>query len=803
MKTTIELKKITRKIILIIGCLIIVNLIFGENLLNDLNKSTAYYSLKTMSFVENTGQFPQECSYFARSASAFIYIMNNGDIVYSSIGKGEALLTEDNLIEHFEGNKDNRIIPISKNSTFVNEFYKEENTVKHYKSQKFESLLFKDVFKGISMDMVVRESTIEKRFFVSALSDPDQILISVTGSTPVINESGELVLESNGRQIKYSKPFALQNIDGVKQIIDISYKLHENSYGFEVGNYDNTKELIIDPLLGGTFFGKEDGVELVAMDIDNQGNIFVTGSVLWPPDANDVVVLKFNNDLTVLLGEAYIYGSDNEKGMGIKVDPAGNIFVAGNTQSSDFPTVQGSFDVTHNDSLDIFISKISSDFEYLLGSTFVGGSWEEARYGLNLDIAPNGDIVISAGVDSHDMPIFGNPFQATNAGYDDVYIARLNNDLTTMIASSYLGGMYSDGAFALKVGTNGDIYVSGFTWSSNFPHTEGSFHGGGTDAYITQINSSLSQIEKSLFLGGTNGTWEYGCDISQNNLGQIILAGATIATDFEPITAGAFQPNNGGNTDMFITKFDQNLNVLKSTFFGGLWDEGAFSIVSCDVGSSNEIYIAGATYSTENQNFPILVNGFDIDHNGNGDGFVSLLNSDLSTLFASTYYGGIDYDCVNDLKVDNSGYVFICGTTHSANLPIPPNGYMPNKSNAINDGFVAKFDPYLTAGILGIPDQAVTQSNEVNLQVFPNPCKIETTISFTVVERAEVIVKVVDLVGKTIAVPIHNILYEGDYQYNILLADYKIDPNQIYLIVIEIKNQDHILTGQKKIVVYE
>ncbi len=801
MKTTNQLIRTLKQSTLSFVMLALIMPGFAEKIPSEGMNKTIYRSLNRCSFVENKGQVHQDCAYFVRASSAFIYILNNGDIVYSSEGKGGVLDAKDNFIEHIQATKTPTILPLSENNAFVHEYVSSNNEIQHFKSGKFENLVFEDVFDGISMDLIVQESTIEKRFIVGAFANPNQIKISLAGSIPCINEAGELLLHSKSKEIMYSKPFAYQSINGVNHIVDVAYKVTENAYGFEVGDYDKTKELIIDPLLGGTFFGKEDGVQLLAMDIDNQGYVYVTGRVNWPPDGHDVVIFKFNNSLTQLLGEAYLYGSSDERGMDIKIDASGNVFVAGSTASIDFPTTQGSLDVSHNDSLDIFVSKISSDFEYLLASTYIGGSGQDARLGLNIDIASNGDVVVSANVTSSDMPIFGNPTQPTNAGYDDAYIARLDNNLSIMTASTYLGGMYSDGPFAMHIGLNGDVYVSGHTWSPNFPHTSGSHHGGGTDAFISQLSSNLSQLKTSLFLGGTNGTWEYGCDFSQNSQGDIILAGATIADDFQPITSGVYQPTHGGNTDVFVTKFDQNLNVISSTYFGGYWDEGAYSNISCDIGPSNEIYIAGATESPEYQNFPLTQNGFDMDYNGGGDGFVSMLNSNLSNLLASTFYGGANTDAAYDLKIDNSGSVFICGTTKSADLPIPPNGYMPTKSNADSDGFVAKFDPYLSPGILDIYDHSETQKLAANLSVFPVPCSTQASITFTVEERAYVVVSIVDMAGKEVAVPIDNTLGEGDYLYNIQLSDYNIPSNQMYMVCLEMKNQNGVLTDQIKIIV--
>jgi len=799
-----QILHVIKKGLFILCCIMIGQSGICENPPNkpsEISKTSNYHHL---SFIENTGQLFEECAFFARPGFSYMYVLNNGDIVYSSMGKGDIFSAKDNLIEHLSGSEDSQIIPSSSKAAYVYEYFNENHGAKKFKSRKYESLLFHEVVRGISMDLAVNGSTIEKRFYISPFSNPQQISFTVTSAHLSISATGDLIMASGDKQIIQKRPFAYQETNGVKRIVDVSYKINDHTYRFEIGAYDPSLALIIDPLLGGTYCGGELGTGLVAIDMDNQGNVFVTGTIILVPDDIDVAVFKFNNDLSVLLEEAYIYGSGQDYGMAIKLDQAGNIFVAGKTNSVDFPVIQGSFDLTHNDSLDLFISKISNDCQYLLSSTYLGGSKNDGQYGVNLDIGSTGEIIIAADSDSPDLPIAGTPFQSSNAGYRDGYVAKLNNNLTTLIASSYLGGLYDEGVTALKVAPSGTVYVSGHTWSINFPHTEGTMHVG-PDAYITQLNSNLSSISKSIFLGGSavvqgSYTWEYGCDIVLDHAGNVILAGGTMASDFQPVTPGVFQPTLGGGSDFFISKFDQNLNVISSGFFGGTCDEGTFSTASCDVSPTNDIYLAGCTYSTQNDNFPLSPGSFDITYNGTGDGSVSLLNSGLTQLKASTYYGGNQAEGINDLIVDYQGNVFVCGTTGSFDLPTTSTAYSRTKTGP-TDGFVAKFDSSLSPGFLSIRENENMASERLNLRIYPNPCRVNTSVSFTLDEPAEVQLQIVDIHGSVISTPVQHPLSQGKYEYHFDVTDDRMFSNQIYFVNLEVKSSGQIMRANKKLVV--
>ncbi len=763
--------------------------------------------LTNTAFIENTGQQFESCSFFARPASAFVFVMDDGSILYSSRAKGNVLATAQNVREYFEGASNYSITPYSEKEAYTHEYKRNGDEILHYKSRKYELLEYRDIYSGISMDLAISGNSIEKLFFISPFADPSQICIGFDNGVPQINDNGELVIGSEDKQLLFSKPFAYQVQNGTRQIVDVEYVINDNTYGFKLGAYDPSLELIIDPLLAGTYLGGYYGTSILDMALDAQGNVYVTGNIWLPPDSNDVFVFKLNNTLTTILEDVYIYGSWNESGHAIALDPWGDILVTGVTKSPDYPVNQGCYDLTYNGYYDLFVSKISSDFEWLLASTYLGGTENDGTHSVNLDMASNGNVWIAADTRSTDMPIVGNAYQPTHPspGYEVAYIAQLDNSLMTVLSSTYFGGQYSDGVYALKVAPNGNIIFGGYTWSDNFPHTEGS-RNDAPDAYISMLSPDLSQMISSKFLGGsataTSGyTWEYTTDIAIDQQFNIYVLGETMANDFQPITSGVFQPTFGGGAhDFFLIKFNQNLVLQKATYFGGGGDEFSLARASCALSSNNRIYMAGCTYSNQANGFPLGSASYDVTYNGSGDGFVSCLDANLNTLVASSFYGGSKSEIINDVQLDANGDVFVCGNTISEDLPTTPNGWAPNKiaDPNIGEAFVAKFDPLITADPTGMHEISRDQE-EYSLVVYPNPCRTHTQISFTLEAKANVDIRVLDINGRCLLQPVSATLDVGDYNYTLHLHEKALNARQSCVIDMSVNTDGQLKNVRRKL----
>lgn len=489
-----------------------------------------------------------------------------------------------------------------------------------------------------------------------------------------------------------------------------------------------TTTLLTDnPLLASSFLGgsNNDGMYYTYVNCiqDTQGNIFISGtteSADFPTTLDsycptfqgnrDVFVTKMNSELTTVLASTYIGGSNNEEARGIEVDDNGDIFICGVTESSNFPSTPNAFQQNYQGgtpspygSGDAFIIKLNNDLTTVLSSTFLGGSGHE--YGNAIDIDSQGDIIVTGGTSSIDFPITDFAFDKIHHSGgdlgDDVFISKLSNNLSNLLASTYVGGNNDDASEGIIVDRYDTIFVTGWIRSSNFPITEGTydgtFNGGYYDGFILRIDNDLTMLQSSTFLGGSQWDFCYGITIDAEE--NVYVTGHTASTNF-PVSPTAFCKEYQGaggpdvGDDVFVSKLTANLTSLTaSTYLGGdKWEIG-YAITSSQ---NNFIYLTGTTSSND---FPITPNAFSSVYHGGtkytGDSYLSCFNKDLSLLYSSTYLGETGIEGTGTLYTDSLGDVVIGGSTSSSNFPTSDGCYDPS-FNGMNDVFIAKFNQSLS-----------------------------------------------------------------------------------------------------------
>ncbi len=308
--------------------------------------------------------------------------------------------------------------------------------------------------------------------------------------------------------------------------------------------------LLYSTYLGGSGDDRGQGIAL-----DSSGHAYVTGQTLssdFPttPGAfqttlggsHDAFVTKLNSTGTNLLYSTYLGGSIPDYGNGIAVDTSGNAYVTGYTSSSDFPTTPGAFQTTYT-YVDAFVTKLNATGTGLLYSTYLGGSGGDLGWGIAVDTSGNA-YVTGQTQSSTDFPTTAGAFQTTYGGREDVFVTKLNSAGTNLLYSTYLGGSDFDYGNGIAVDSSGNAYVTGVTYSDDFPTTAGAFQtthrGGGysRDAFVTQLNSTGTALLYSTYLGG--GSEDYGNGIAVDTSGNAYVTGSTQSSDF-PTTAGAFQ----------------------------------------------------------------------------------------------------------------------------------------------------------------------------------------------------------------------------------------------------------------------
>ena len=634
-----------------------------------------------------------------------------------------------------------------------------------------------EVYEGIDLKLKAYGNAVEKLFYVKPGANPDKIRVcleTAERSELKINDYGGLAVETQTGMATFSRPVAYQIINGKKVDVPVAYYLHEGEkisdnrgrcagenkkygwrrtanskaakpafannttetaigdkfiYGFRTGDFDRSKELIIDPMISSAFLGGSSDEECRSLAVDSNDNVFVLGVTLsddFPvtDDAyatsssgnKDVFISKFSNDLTSLLASTYLGGSNTEDAHALAIDSGNNVYITGFTYSKDFPVTGDAYDVSYSGG-DAFVSKLSGDLGSLSASTYLGGSYsEEAR---SLAIDKDGNIYVAGMTSSTNFPTTEGAYDTSSSGlYRDVFITKFDDGLTRLLASTYLGGSEYDGAYSLALDAGNNVYVTGITKSEDFPVTDDVFDesfNGGADVFLSKFNSDLTSLLASTYLGGYDydGAYSLALD-SSGNVYVTGYTGSTESADF-PTTAGAYDSSYYGG-DVFVSKFNDDLtSLLASTYLGGSDYEEAYALVT---DAEDNVYVTGIT---ESEDFPVTDDVFDESFNGGADVFLSKFNSDLTSLLASTYLGGTDDDKSLAMVLGTGGGVYIAGSTYSNDFPVTEGAYGAGFNSESGNAFISRFDSSLsvsgevtTGEVLYITVESATLHGTIN-----------------------------------------------------------------------------------------
>ncbi len=346
--------------------------------------------------------------------------------------------------------------------------------------------------------------------------------------------------------------------------------------------------------------------------------------------AIDGFILKLEDDGT-LAYSSLLGGADTDWPAGLAVAADGTAHLTGGTWSTDFPATTGALDESHNGERDLFYAALAPAGDALTYATFIGGSDQEQAEDLMLA----GDQVILTGwTRSDDFPVSAGAFQETFGGLFDAFALQLAPQNSSLIFSTYAGGLADDRGLGASLTPGGAILISGQTTSNDFPIMGGSFDttfGGGTcgvspcpDGFVLSLSPDGSQLLTSTFLGGAGH--DQVLDISLDPLGNIYLTGETQSPEF-PVSLDAFAPLLGGGQDAFLAVFEPSLAALAfSSFLGASnWESGDALVLDPD----GDVWIAGKTRSPD---FPVSPNAFANLLSGDYDAFATLLDLDTLTL---------------------------------------------------------------------------------------------------------------------------------------------------------------------------
>ena len=579
----------------------------------------------------------------------------------------------------------------------------------------FAELVYSGLWPGIDLVYSGTVQRLKYRFVVVPGADPGRIRLAYRGADVRLTRNGQLDVSTPFGGFQDARPIAYQDIEGERVEVKADFVLQDEpgdgrqAVGFQLGAYDSSQPLVIDPSLvvyAGYIGGDGiDGASDVA--VDPEGNAYVTGftssshmsfPVAAGPDTTfnadqDVFVAKVNADGTALIYAGYIGGSGSETGNGIAVDADGNAYVTGSTEStaSSFPVTVGP-DLTYNGgATDAFVAKVNAAGTGLVYAGYIGGSESDAASGIDVDAEGNAYVAGDTSSPADSFPVGTGPDLTFNGGRD-AFVSKVNPAGTALVYSGYVGGAGFDIGRAIALDGDGNAYVVGETGSNEetFLATVGpdlTFNGGARDAFIAKVGSSGAALEYAGYIGGAG--LDFGHGVAVDAAGQAYVTGVTSSEeDSFPVAVGPDLTFNGGARDAFIASVASDGTALAyAGYIGGAGVDQANAVA---VDSAGSAHVAGFTGSTE-ATFPVD-RGPDLTFNGARDAFVARVHSSGTSLIHASYVGGEGDDRGWGIAVDGDGLIYVVGETVSAEDSFPVTVGPDVTFNGLSDAFVAKLD---------------------------------------------------------------------------------------------------------------
>lgn len=566
----------------------------------------------------------------------------------------------------------------------------------------YSAIRYNDIYPGIDLRYYGKDGSLEYDYEVAPGADPAKIVSEIKGAASLAFVNSDLVIGTAAGPVTLRAPIAYQEKNGVRTAVEAAYSTNGNQLSFFLGAYDKTLPLVIDPVLAySTFIGGNGPEAIFDVTADSLGNLYVVGTTV-----------------SSVFGSAYFMPP-------IAMDP------------NPINNQDAAFIVKLNPTGDTVLYAI------VFGGTPAGGGGSQAR-GVAVDAANNAYV---SGVTSQtDFPVTSGVVQGTLGGgvgqINDGFIVKINSTGNGFAASSFLGGSGQDWPTGLHLDGNGNIYVAGYTESTDFPVTAGAYQTSfgevlseSSAMFVAKLNSSVTTLSYSTYIRPENNEaiqafkvdaaghvyltgWQStaapqvitpflirlnaagtaldynltlgGPLMHPNNLAidnqeSAYVVGDTSCADLTT-TVGVFQPTCASDGDAFIVKYNSSGTLVYASYLGGSNADNARSV---GVDSDDNAYIGGETASS---NFPVVNPPAGMSKNNTTayDAFMTKVVPDGSAIEYSTYFGGDLDERATDIFLDPSNNVIVSGDTSSSNFPTTT-GTVWSAAQGGGDGFMVKF----------------------------------------------------------------------------------------------------------------
>ncbi len=731
-------------------------------------------------FVPNNGQWNNAILYRAQSAALDVHVTKNSINYFfynptqieqiAKHAKPKENTEPDSLLQmhliklEFVGANDATIEAENKFEHYYNYFLGKNPN--HWKGNvyPYKTLNLKNMYNGIDVKMSINKAgSLTYDYYIKPNTSIDKLRFKLNGADKITEEYGELYVYYSFGYFKENKPYAYQIIEGKKERVEVKYKLFAgNTIGFDViGNYDTTKELIVDPdLVFATYSGSSVDNFGFTATYDEQGNayaggialainpsvapngkypttagafqtkwrggietsVYIPGGVGLPIPPCDISISKYSADGKNLLYATLLGGTGNDNPHSLVVDKQGHLLVFGSSASTDFPVKQSSYDTSHGGQHDIVITKFSLNGDSLIGSTYVGGNDDDGRNQANgllyfysdnfrgdVICDDDGSVFVASCSQSNNFPTTPGSYSQTYKALQDGVVFKLNNDLSKLEWSTFIGGSKQDALYSIDFDEKKNIFLTGGTLSNdmythNTAYKKTHIDSDITDGYIAILSPDGKTISNATYFGKSKYDQTYFLELDTKNSPDVWVIGQT--EDNYTAAAGTYNNNNG---KIFIAKFDSTLSKLNLiTTIGSGRSKPDLTINAFLVDDCKRIYFSGwggtALNSGDPSGLPVTSDAFKKVNDG-GEFYLMMLDKNASGLLYATYFGGSESNDHVDggtSRFDKKGIVYqsVCASCQSFNsgapfisdFPVTAGAFAEKNSSPRCSNAVFKFD---------------------------------------------------------------------------------------------------------------
>lgn len=641
-----------KKVLLFLALLLIVSILHARNV-----RDTMGIGARIL-FSENKGQWEDRVLFRSQMHASTLFVERdcftfvvqhpeNATLHHPVFMGSERYRTHSYRI-HFEGSKAASVEGGSRQPGYENYYLGRDPARWASGVGVYEEVRYHDLYPGIDLKVYTGRHAMKYDFIVAPGADPSFINMRYEGTEGIRLQGGNIVVKTSVMDIVEMKPYAYQTIDGIEHEVEVHYSLKEGQVHFELGNYDQSLPLVIDPYLYfSTYTGSTADNWGTTGTYDSYKNTYTSGVVFstgYPVSVGsydgsyngncDIGIFKFDTSGSQRLYATYLGGSMADMPHSMFVNAFDELVIFGTTGSSDFPVSTSAYDTSFNggtslqyegsstinfpNGVDIFISRFNSDGSQLQASTYVGGNGNDGlnyRNSFSYDVImlgndslyynygdgargelitdDNNNIYVGSTTTSTNFPVSANCVQATIGGGQDGIVFKIDYNLSNLMWSTYLGGAKDDAIYSIDVDNDYNVLVCGGTNSLNFPTTTGAYrtfyNGGSADAFVAKISYYGHTLMASTLFGSS--AYDQ-CYFVRNGKGNdIFLFGQTKASGSTMIHNANYNTPNSGQ---FLARFKQGLDTLVwSTVFGTGNGEPNLSPTAFAADICNRVYLSG------------------------------------------------------------------------------------------------------------------------------------------------------------------------------------------------------------------